>query len=297
MAEEIPMAWDLTAEADSGGHTDNQSPLTLMPTMIALKDRLADQYGYDRPLRVGAAGGIASPVSALGAFSMGAAYIVTGSINQSAVESGTSELVRDMLAQTGQADVTMAPAGDMFELGVQVQVLKWGTMFAMRAARLYELYKHYDDLDGLPPAERRSLEKTCFRAPLEDIWDQTKAWFMDRDPSQVARAEQDPKYRMALIFRWYLGQASGWANQGDESRKIDFQIFCGPAMGAFNEWVRGSFLEAPHRRDVVTLALNLLFGAAVRYRLGLLERQGVRMPHRSADVRPLEASAIKEYLS
>jgi NAD(P)H-dependent flavin oxidoreductase YrpB (nitropropane dioxygenase family) len=49
--------------------------------------------------------------------------------------------VREMLAQAEQADVIMAPAADMFEMGVKLQVLKRGTMFAMRAAKLYELYR------------------------------------------------------------------------------------------------------------------------------------------------------------
>ena len=40
----------LTAEADSGGHTDNQPAIVLLPTMLALRDRLQAQYGYDRPL-------------------------------------------------------------------------------------------------------------------------------------------------------------------------------------------------------------------------------------------------------
>ena len=33
------MAEDLTAEADSGGHTDNRPAITLLPTMLALRDR------------------------------------------------------------------------------------------------------------------------------------------------------------------------------------------------------------------------------------------------------------------
>ena len=34
LSQQIPMAHDLTAEADSGGHTDNRPALTLLPTMI-----------------------------------------------------------------------------------------------------------------------------------------------------------------------------------------------------------------------------------------------------------------------
>ena len=40
-----------------------------------------------------------------------------------------------MLAKAGLADVVMAPAADMFELGVEVQVLKRGSMFGVRAKK------------------------------------------------------------------------------------------------------------------------------------------------------------------
>ena len=93
------MAEDITAEADSGGHTDNQPAIVLLPTMLALRDRMQAQYGYDRPLRIGAAGGISTPWAAAAALAMGAAYLVTGSVNQSCVEAGTSDVVRRMLAR------------------------------------------------------------------------------------------------------------------------------------------------------------------------------------------------------
>ncbi len=242
LASRIPMAQDLTAEADSGGHTDNRPAITLIPTMLALRSRVQNQF--DVLLRVGAAGGIATPPSAAAAFAMGAAYIVTGSINQACVESGSSDLVREMLAQAEQADVIMAPAADMFEMGVKVQVLKRGTMFAMRAAKLFELYRSYASIDAIPATERVQLEKNLFRFPLEEVWGQTRDFFLQRDPTQVPKAEADPKHKMALVFRWYLGQSSRWANAGVPDRRLDYQVWCGPAMGAFNEWTKGSFLEA-----------------------------------------------------
>src|SRR5947208_16895303 len=131
--------------------------------MLALRDRLHEQYGYDQPPRVGAAGGISTPASVAAAFAMGAAYLVTGSVNQACVESGSSDAVRQMLAEAEQADCTMAPAGDMFEMGVKVQVLKRGTMFPMRAAKLYELYRAHPSLAAIPEAERVPWEKNPFR--------------------------------------------------------------------------------------------------------------------------------------
>src|SRR5262249_23052716 len=195
LAGHIPMAQDITAEADSGGHTDNRPSITLIPTMLALRDRMQSRYEYVRPLRVGAAGGIAMPASAAAAFAMGAAYVLTGSINQACVEAGTSEAARLMLAQAEQADTMMAPAADMFEMGVKVQVLKRGTMFPMRATKLYELYRSYPSLDAISAAERSTLEKNLFRFPVDEVWRQTREFFLRRDPAQVPKAESDPTHR------------------------------------------------------------------------------------------------------
>ncbi len=296
-AGQIPMAQDVTAEADSGGHTDNQPAIVLLPTMLALRDRLQARYGYEQAPRIGAAGGISTPWAAAAAFAMGAAYVVTGSVNQSCVEAGTSAAVRRMLAQAQQADFAMAPAADMFEMGVRVQVLKRGTMFAMRAAKLFELYRAYEGLAEIPAPDRSMLEKAIFRAPFETVWDQTRDYFRHRDPAQIERAERDPKHKMALVFRWYLGHSSLWANTGEPSRAVDYQIWCGPAMAAFNEWVRGSFLDAPENRRVATVALNILYGAAVLARARSLGAQGVTIPPGTPRLAPLELAEIEDRIN
>jgi PfaD family protein len=184
----------------------------------------------------------------------------------------------------------------MFEMGVTVQVLKRGTMFPMRAAKLYEIYRAYGSIEDIPYAEREKLEKTLFRATLEDIWRETRTYFLRRDPLQVERSVRDPKHRMALVFRWYLGQAAHWAKDGEASRRIDYQVWCGPAMGAFNEWADGSFLADPSRRTVATVARNILFGAAVITRANFLRFQGNRLPAETLRTEPIEDHIIKEYL-
>ncbi len=297
MAESIPVAQDLTVEADSGGHTDNRPAIALLPTMLALRDRLQAEHGYDVPLRIGSAGGISTPHSVAAAFAMGADYVMTGSVNQACREAGTSDPVRRMLAQAEQADVTMAPAADMFEMGVKLQVLKRGTMFPMRAHRLYDLYLAHGGLEDIPADERKNLESTIFRTSLDDVWTETRRFWEQRDPAQVERAGRDPKHRMALVFRWYLGMSSRWANRGEPGREIDYQVWCGPAMGAFNEWVRGSCLEPWEGRRVVSVALNMLHGAAIMIRANALRSQGVELPADSVDTRPRESDQLEELLS
>lgn len=292
LGAEIPMAQDLTVEADSGGHTDNRPLVAMFPAMLALRDRLQAQFRFASPARVGAAGGIAVPEAAAAAYMMGAAYVMTGSVNQACVESGTCDKVREMLSQAGQADVVMAPAADMFELGVKVQVLRRGTMFAQRGAKLYEAWRQYESLEAIAPALKAQLERDVFKTTLEEAWASTRAYFLQRDPGQVERAEQEPKHKLALVFRSYLGQASRWANAGTADRVLDYQVWCGPAMGAFNEWAKGSFLERPAERRVALVARNILYGAAVLTRAHFLRCQGVALNPETTRVRPLTAHEL-----
>jgi PfaD family protein len=261
--------------------------------MRALKDQMAVQHNYDIPLRVGLGGGIATPLSAAAAFAMGAAYILVGSVNQSCVEAETSPLVKKMLAEARQADVIMAPAADMFEMGVKVQVLKRGTMFSMRGSKLYNIYRNYDRFEDVPADQRQQIEASFLKCTFEQEWENTRAYFSQRDPSQVDRAEKDPKHKMALVFRSYLGRASLWAKNGVSDRAIDFQIWCGPAMGAFNEWVKDSPLALPENRKTVTVAMNLLFGAAVGLRLNALKTQGVDFGVAPKTIVPMTEAQIR----
>ena len=297
LARQVPMAQDLTAEADSGGHTDNRPAVTLIPTFLELSARLQAEYGYTDCLRVGAAGGIGTPNAAVAAFAMGAAYIATGTVNQCCVESGSSDPVRRMLADTEQADVIMAPAADMFEMGVKLQVLKRGTLFPMRAAKLYEIYAEHPSLEAIPANVRNNIEANIFRMPMAEVWERTRCFFAERDPAQVERAESDPKHKMSLVFRWYLGLSSRWANDGDPTRQADYQVWCGPAMGAFNEWTRGSFLQAPENRHVVNVAHNMLFGAAVLTRVNVIRSQGAILDADWVRVPPLTSEQLEAYLN
>ena len=277
LATQVPMADDITVEADSGGHTDNRPLVALLPVIIGLRDEMHEKHKFTQHIRIGAGGGISTPASALAAFMMGAAYVVTGSVNQACVEAGTSEHVRKLLQKVATTDVMMAPASDMFEMGVELQVLRTGTLFGPRAKKLYDYYQKYNSIDEIPVVERQKLEKTVFKQPLEEIWQACIEFFEKRDPEQIERAKDNPHRKMALIFRWYLGLSSNWANAGTPGRELDFQIWCGPSMGAFNDWVKGTYLESYENRQVADVAEHIMQGAAYLYRIQSLKLRGVEM--------------------
>jgi PfaD family protein len=285
----LPVADAITCEADSGGHTDHRPFPVVLPIIARLRDKLALEHKYQAlgvRVAIGAAGGIGTPEAVLAAFTLGADYVLTGSINQCSPEAGTSQVAKKLLLDAGMADVADGAAPDMFEIGAHVQVLSRGTLWAARSRRLFDLYKGYGSWEEVPDADRIKVEKQILRRPFDQVWADTRRYWSDRDPAQVKRADRDSRHRMALVFRWYLGMGSRWARLGDEERKRDYQIWCGPSMGAFNDWVRGTALEPLEARGVVAIADALLTGAGVLQRARFLESQGVRVPAAAAMWRP-----------
>ena len=286
LAREVPVAEDITAEADSGGHTDGRTLAALVPTLSNLADEITTQHNYDRGIRIGAAGGIGTPGAVASAFSLGASYVLTGSINQCSREADVVPEAKAMLADADTTDVATAPSADMFEIGAEVQVLSRGTMFASRANLLGKLYGDFDSLDAIPDDKRQQLEKQVFRTSIDDIWEQTRDFWQHQDPEEVEKARNNPRHKMALVFRWYLGKSSRWPIDGNSDRRLDYQLWCGPAMGAFNDWVDGTFLEDPDQRGVVQMALNLLEGAAQISRAQQLRSYGVHLPESAFKFEP-----------
>lgn len=262
MSKEVSMSYDICVEADSGGHTDGGIALVLLPAIQTLKKQLQNQFSYRESIRVGLAGGIGTPQAVACAFIMGADFVVTGSINQCTVESGMSDTIKDLLQDINIQDTEYAPAGDMFETGARVQVLKKGVLFPIRANKLLKLYQQYDSLDQIPEKTIAQLEKSYFKKPISEIWEETKEYWISRDnQSFIEGAEKNPKKKMALIFRWYFGYSMNLSFNADSSvtnDKVNFQVHTGPALGAFNQWVKGTDLENWKNRHVHSIGIKMM---------------------------------------
>jgi trans-AT polyketide synthase/acyltransferase/oxidoreductase domain-containing protein len=280
LAQRVPMSHDICVEADSGGHTDGGIPTVMLPPLLRMRDELQRTHGYEEPVCMGLAGGIGSPEAAAAAFLLGADFILTGSINQCTVEAGMSADGKSMLQEMDIHDTEYAPAGDMFELGAQIQVLKKSVFFPARANKLFSLYRHYDSLDDIPERTRRQLEGTFFKKTFDEIWRETAAYFrsVNRD-HEIAKAEANAKHKMALVFRWYFAYSSRIAMEGNGSDRVNYQIHTGPALGSFNQWVKGTELEHWSRRHVDRIAIKLMDAAAEHLARSYARFLGTRGSH------------------
>lgn len=262
LASRMPMADELCVQADSGGRTDQGNLAVLLPTMIRLRDETARRYGYSTRVSVGAAGGIGTPEAAASAFLLGADFIQTGSINQCTVEAGTSNTVKDILQQINVQDTGYAPAGDMFDPAARVQVVRKGVFFPARANKLHDLTRHCGAWEEIDLKTRQRIETGYFKCSFEDAFGQALESLSERPSQEIEKVERDSGRKLALVFRWYLTRSQLWALQGNEEHKVNYQIHCGPALGAFNQWVKGTELEDWRNRHVDTVAGRMMEGAA-----------------------------------
>ncbi|CAM5260438.1 Polyketide biosynthesis protein PksE [Streptomyces alboniger] len=244
---DVPLADDLCVETGSGWYEAVGSLATLLPAILRLRDAAA---GAGPRVHVGAAGGIGCPEAAAAAFLLGADFLLTGSINQCTPEADTSTAVKDLLQSLDVHDVALAPAAEMFELGVRAQVVKRGVFLPARAGKLHDLWRRHDSLDAVDAPTRRQIEEKFLRAAL---------------PTAAAPGG-DPKRHMADAFRSYLDRGFDLARRGEPGRTVDYLVYCGPAMGAFNSWARGTVLESWQSRHVDAITEELMTGTAALLR-------------------------------
>jgi trans-AT polyketide synthase/acyltransferase/oxidoreductase domain-containing protein len=258
----VPMADAITVEADSGGHTDHGNLFNLLPAILKVRNAALERFENVDQIFIGAGGGIGTPEAAAAAFMLGADYIVTGSMNQCTVEAGTSDAVKDLLSAAEVHDTVYAPSGAMFELGSKIQVLKKGLFFPSRAEKLVSLYHQSGSLEDLEPRISKQIQDRYLKCSFEDVLEEIKSRAQDEE---IRKIESNPKYRFSKVIRRYYSDTSQWALSGNMDHKVDFQIHCGPALGAVNQWLKGSEFEDWRHRQVAAIGEKLLHETADVY--------------------------------
>ncbi|GIJ29512.1 polyketide biosynthesis protein PksE [Micromonospora qiuiae] len=258
LAAYLPVADDVCVDASATGQPNETS---LLPGIRRLRDRIAADHGWPAGSRVGVAGELGTPEVVAAAFVLGADFVLTGALNMCTPEAGASALAKDMLADAGVGDFATAPAYHTFEAGGRVAVLRRGLFFPSRADKLHQLYQSHTGGD-MDPAERERIEKQFFGRGFDEVWAEIAADHAGWDQEEIRRAERDGRLRFALLCRWYLREAARRAMVGDIGDRLNFLIPGGPAVGAFNDAVRGTVLEKWADRHVDRVAEFLMLGAA-----------------------------------
>ncbi len=249
VASHLPMSGDICVLA---GTSEGPDLATLLPATRKLRDQAMIVEGYPRRIRVGAGGAIGTPEAVASAFFLGADFIHTSSVHLCSPEAALSPAAKDLLGLLEAGDTVSAPSPTLFSLGGRGSVVKKGSFFAPRAQRLYELFRFYDSLDAIEPAQREKIETTYFKRSFESIWESLER---ELPPEELP---VDEKTRMALVFRWYLEESLVWAREGVSRQKVNFQIPCDESLAAFHLYAADAGLADPSRRSAAEIAEILM---------------------------------------
>lgn len=255
IAQRNPLCDDICLVGGAAWRSDGDASFSIWSSVKAKRDELTALHGYKRDIRIGLSGGFGSPQTISTAFFFGADFVVTGSINQCTVEAETSELAKDMLQASGVKDFGYAPFHDLFEMGERAQVLKRGVFFPHRANKLYQYYAQYDSPADIDPKVLEEIEGRYFRQSLGEIFSGNRG---DVKDANAIGTKQQGKADLAFLFKSYLKKSLESALTGSPQEKVNFQIFSSPAMGAFNEYVKGSSLENWRNRHVDEITILLM---------------------------------------
>ncbi|HWP96056.1 MAG TPA: malonyl CoA-ACP transacylase, partial [Syntrophomonadaceae bacterium] len=102
---------------------------------------------------------------------------------------------------------------------------------------------------------KKQIEEKYFKRGFDEVFEEVKQF---SSIVEIEKAELNPKQKMAMVFKWYFNYSSRLALNGGEESKVDYQIHCGPALGAFNQWVKGTDLEDWRNRHVDVIGKILM---------------------------------------
>ena len=180
------------------------------------------------------------------AFALGAAYVLTGSVNQACGRVRALRPRREDARPGRVADVIDGARGRHVRAWAsRCRCCKRGTMFGARAAKLYEAYRSLPLAGGNPRRRRARLERRRCTPRSTRSGPTPSEFWQQRDPGEIARASATPSTRWRWSSAGTSGNQASWAIDGEPDRRADYQILVRARDGRVQRWTQGRFLAEP----------------------------------------------------
>lgn len=249
-ARNIPMCDDICIDNNKG-----ENRYGWLSTLKKISKENFNKFNLKKKVRIGIGGGIGSPQTVAMAFFAGADFIVTSSINQCTVEAGTSDYVKSLLQNAVETDFTFAPEAELFEFGEKKSVLKRGSLYHIRALKLYENYCRYESIKEIPQKEVEMITKKYFKVSFDEVYNNLK----DKLSREIVKlAEEQPKYKMALIFKELLEQCFDDALKDKNENRVNYQIKSTSAIADLNNYLKDTYLMEWKNRKTADIGKKLM---------------------------------------
>ncbi|MCO4784209.1 MAG: 1-acyl-sn-glycerol-3-phosphate acyltransferase [Candidatus Cloacimonetes bacterium] len=259
---------------------DTRSILSLMPSIKSLLN--------EKNIYLGVTGDLGTPDALAAAFAMGADFVSTSSINLLSNDVSGADSYKECIKKVRFQDVSLVSSFESFESGAKTRALNFGTRFVAVSTKIGSWFFERRSIDTLEDSEVKYLEEKVFGSSITQTLLDAKAFFEFRNPSLIEAASNNSRISLAMLIRYYLEMGHLWAIEGNDNKKIDYNIKCGLDLASFNQWRQGTIFEDDQKLSVVQIALNLMMGAQFEARKQFLKSQGIEI---SPDLR-YEASIL-----
>jgi trans-AT polyketide synthase/acyltransferase/oxidoreductase domain-containing protein len=227
---------------------------------------------------LGLCGGIATPESLSSALAVGADFVITTDINRLSIEAEQAEKVREYLLAARPDDFTMVSMPEYFGTAARVPIFKFGSVFAIRATRMDQIYRRVSESGYLSSDDREFLLKQW---PDQKLKDELSRIATNGDEI-LPETNQSSKLKeiISASFLRFLQDSLELLKAVVPGREKEYQIRCSADTGVFNEWRKGGNLGQAANITVTQIAHALLSGAALSRRILQLKEKGIPLPAR-----------------
>ena len=180
LAADIPVAQDVTAEADSAGHTDNRPLVTLLPTLLSLRNRL--QQSTASRCRYGSGQRVGCPLRRAGGGFCHGRRLCGDRLGEPSL-CGIRRLGKrpDVCWRRRSRPIPHGAGGRHVRDGREGSGPEAGHDVSDARREAVRALPRLLRLEMLPANERATLEKQFFRTSLEAAWQSTRDYFVKRD--------------------------------------------------------------------------------------------------------------------
>lgn len=208
-----------------------------------------------KKVRIGIGGRIGCPLAVAISFFSGADFILTTSINQCTIEARTSNYVKELLQNTTENDFSNAPIDELFEFGTRFSVLKKGSLYHIRALKLYEIYCQYSSFEEIPDEVKRTIFVKYFKTTYEEVFDMSTKELSDEEKQKI---EEQPKEKMVLMFKKMLEKCYNDACIGNIENQANYLVLASSDMSDLNYFLKETEYAFWNKRSAVTIAKMLM---------------------------------------
>lgn len=246
----IPLCDDICIENDGLG----VNHFGWISSFKKLNHDMSESYGMKKRVRIGICGNIGNPQMLAVAFFSGADFVMTSTINQCTLEADTSERVKELLQEAKENDFLFAPTDNLFEFGEKKSILKKGTLYAVRAQKVYDIYLKYSSLEEIPDEQEELLEY-YFGISLEQMYQSIVRRVSNREKILIG---EQPKYKLGVVLKEYLQLCFIQVKIGEKDWEINYGIEVGSELADMNRWLEGTDLETWKQRKVTIIAKRMM---------------------------------------